>query len=291
MPGDARQIKAPRRAPQPRPCHRPAKGTGTLVASHGAIRPRPRCAPLPAADSRHGVRGAFQGEAVKVCGGILFLGGGVVSPHLPAPLAQGQLPEAGSRLPLRAFLGEARGAERGWTWSEPCNWGEREEEKKEGEGARGGRGVVEKAARDPPSSPGPEPAPAGSPAPDRPGTCGGERGGRRDPPAPLHRRGPACGERNPSFSPPPSLPSLLPPSFLPSFSRLGPGREGGSACSLPSRLPARATPGSLLFPPRPPWPPPAAPQPPPAPLGPGEAVLPSHSDVGRRDPGWISGAS
>lgn len=226
MPGGARQ-KRPQAGPHtPVPATPPVKGTGTPVASRGAIRPRPRCALLPTTAPRHGVRGALQGKVAEVWECIFFWRG---SAHLPAPLAQGQLPEPGSRLPLRAFLGEARGAERGWTWSAPCSWGEREEEKKEGEGARGGRGVVEKAAQDPLAPQGRGRRPRAPQPPAAPGVRRGA-GGRRVPPAPFHRRGPACGEQNPSALPLlPSPPSSLPPSFLPS-----PGLAWGGRGALPA---------------------------------------------------------
>lgn len=238
----------------------PAKGMGTLVASRGAIRPRPCCAPLPVVAPQYRVQGTLQTWWQCREGGYFLVG----SACLPAPLAQGWLPEPGSWLPLRAFLGEARGAERGWTWSAPCSWGEREEEKKEGEGARGGRGAVEKAARDPLPPQGRGRHPRGPQLPDAPGVRRGE-GGRRDPPAPLHRRGPACGERNPSVLPLlPSPPSSLPPSFLPS-----PGLARGGRGALPAVCFHACPPGrrrAHACPPRPLRPPsgrpPAAPAPP-----------------------------
>lgn len=211
-------------------------------------------------------------------GDFFFFEGG--SAHLPAPLPQGQLLESGSRLPLRAFLGEARGAERGRTWSARCSWGEGREERGRRSERREGSGG--KSRPGPHSSPGPGPAPPGSPAPAAPGVRRGA-GSRRDLPAPLHRRGPASGERKPSALPLlPSPPSSLPPSFLPSR-----GLARGGRGALPAVCVHACPPGRRRAPACPPRPL----RPPPAPPGPGEAAVPSLSDVGRRDPGWISGAS
>lgn len=65
------------------------------MASRGVIRPRPRCAPPQPLGT--GCEVLCRGRQWKR-EGVFFWGGGV-SAHLPAPLAQGHLPELGSRLP------------------------------------------------------------------------------------------------------------------------------------------------------------------------------------------------
>lgn len=116
---------------------------------------------------------------------------------------------------------------------------------------------MEKSHPGPPSLPQGRGRPIAPPGSRRPWGCGGARGGCGDP---SIAGVPPAGSETLRLSPPPSpllsLPSLLPPSFLPSFSGLVPGREGGSACSPPSRLP---TLGSLLPPTPPPRQPPGRP--------------------------------
>lgn len=220
--------------------------------------------------------------------GYFFWGGGVCPPAStprPGPSARAGLPVA-----LKGVFGGGEGSGAGLDLERAVQLG------REGKGEERGRrserreGSGGKSCPGPPSSPGPGPAPPGSPAPGLPGGAEGSGGPAGPPCAPPSPGSRLRGAK--SFgSPPPSLPSLLPPSFLPSFSRLGPGREGGSACSLPSRLPARATPGSRLPRDPPPATPPAAPGRPPRPPGQVRLLCRLFSDVGRRDPGWISGAS
>lgn len=69
-PSCARGCQAgPEQGPTHGPCHPPAKGTGTLVASHGAIRPRPRCTPGPPRPLGTGCRELLKGEVPEVGGG------------------------------------------------------------------------------------------------------------------------------------------------------------------------------------------------------------------------------
>lgn len=113
---------------------------------------------------------------------------------------------------------------------------------------------MEKVDRDPipPQGRGRRPR---APQPRPPRGRGGERGAGGTSLRPSIAGVPLVGSETLRLSP--SFPPLPPPSLLPSFLlQAWPGREGGSACSLPSRLPARATPGSRL----PPAAPPAAPR-------------------------------
>lgn len=237
--------------PPPRQGHRDA------AASRGAIRARPR-RPGPPGCVGRGVRAAFRGS--------------------------GRGGEPGSRLPLRAFSGEARGAGLGVCASDWERAGEREE-KKESEKREEGGERWKKATQDPPPSPKAGAAPSHLPAAGGLGGAEGRGGAAGTPPSPGSR---LRGAKPFGSLPPPPLffpspPSSLPPSFLPSpgLSRGGRGaqpavrlhacRRWAPSCPRPPR------PGSL----------PAAPRAP----RPGEAALPAPSDVGTRDPGWISEAS
>lgn len=165
----------------------------------------------------------------------------------------------GSRLPLRAFSGEAREAGLGVCASDWERAEEREEKKEREKREEGGERW--KKAPGPPSLPqgrGRSIAPPGS---WRPWGCGGARGAAGTPPSPGSRlRGAKpFGSLPPLPSPFPPLP---PPSLLPSFLlRACPGAGGG--LSLQSAF----TPADAGLPPAPDPPAPAASWPPPAPLG------------------------
>lgn len=258
VPGGARQ-KRPQAGP-----HTPVPTPPPVRQGHGDVggvtrgdkaptplRPAARRGPSVQGARHFADRGGGSGE-----GGGIFFGGVCLLASTPCP---GLAARAGLQVAFKGVFGGGEGSGAGLDLERAVQLG------REGRGEERGRrserreGSGGKSRPGPPSSPGPGPAPPGSPAPGRPG--GAEGSGRpTGPPCAPASLGSRLRGAKPFGSPPPSLPSLLPPSFLPSFSRLGPGREGGSACSLLSRLPAWATPGSRLPPPGPSGSPPAAPR-------------------------------
>lgn len=254
--GGAKQ-KSPKPSPMPVPLPPPCQGHGDAAGvTWGDKAPTPPPARGPLARGRARRWAGLLGEGGK----IWIWGSGGVCPPSPAPLAPGP----GSRLPLRAFLGEARGAGLGVCVRLGARRREGRGEEREGEG-RGGRGAVEKSHPGPPRPPPRPGAGAPGPPPAALGVRRGEEGGAAGTPspAPLHRRGPACGERNPWALPPlfPSPPSSLPPSFLPS-----PGLSRGGRGALPAVRLHACPPGRRWAP--------ACPRPPPP--SPANPPLPSH---------------